>query len=82
MNYTKATLTPHNPDCKGCLFVSVEGGCDVSIVCGRSRMLLFKELGYDGAGGYDCPMRAETMKKYREKIKLHRRGGGLIISWR
>ena len=82
MYYTKATVPPYNRECRGCLFVSVEGGCDVSSLCGRSRKGIFRELGYTGSGGYDCPMRAETAKDFTEKVKRFVRGGGLIKSWR
>lgn len=70
MGYKKKTeIDPYNSECKGCHFVSVERGCDVSAVCGRSRTGIYKELGYTGHGGYGCPLRAVTERHYKLRLK-------------
>lgn len=68
-----ADIMPYCKECYGCYFVSEEGGCNVSYLTGRPRMSFFKNyFGYEGHGGKDCPMRAETPTDYRYKAEKYR----------
>lgn len=62
---------PYNKECSECLFVSTDGGCDLSWVLKRTRKGLFTQLGYTGSGGADCPLRAETEKRYKEIVRKY-----------
>ena len=67
---------PFHEPCYGCFFVSQEGGCDISWLCGRPRISLFRDLGYEGMGGPDCPLWSEdketfikNIDKYKKRVK-------------